>query len=85
MTLYLCLLLFYWYNINLKSYLFYLCVIYLFLFDKPQTDLQYISFQCSGEQNVFPINHGRLARWRKWKSCDVGEAKEGLENELWRR
>ena len=41
--------------------------------------------------------HGRLARWRKWKSCDVGEAKEGwrmscdvgqategLENELWR-
>ena len=22
--------------------------------------------------------HGRLARWRKWKSCDVGEAKEGL-------
>ena len=30
-------------------------------------------------------NHGWLARWRKWKSCDVGEAKEGLENELWRR
>ena len=29
--------------------------------------------------------HGRLARWRKWKSCDVQEAKEGLENELWRR
>ena len=29
--------------------------------------------------------HGRLARWIKWKSCDVGEAKEGLENELWRR
>ena len=21
---------------------------------------------------------GRLARWRKWKSCDIGEAKEGL-------
>ena len=31
------------------------------------------------------LPHGRLARWRKWKSCDVGEAKEGLENELWRR
>ena len=31
------------------------------------------------------LNHGRLARWRKWKSCEVGEAKEGLENELWRR
>ena len=23
--------------------------------------------------------HGRLARWRKWRACDVGEAKEGLE------
>ena len=31
------------------------------------------------------IEHRRLARWRKWKSCDVGEAKEGLENELWHR
>ena len=29
--------------------------------------------------------HGRLARWRKWRACDIGEAKEGLENELWRR
>ena len=26
--------------------------------------------------------HGRLARWRKWRASDVGEAKEGLENEL---
>ena len=31
------------------------------------------------------LYHGRLARWHKWKSCDVGEAKERLENELWRR
>ena len=31
------------------------------------------------------MNHGRLARWRELKSCDVGEAKEGLANELWRR
>ena len=31
------------------------------------------------------ISHGRLARWRKWRACDVGEAKKGLENELWRR
>ena len=31
------------------------------------------------------MSHGRLARWIKWKACDVGEAKEGLENELWRR
>ena len=29
--------------------------------------------------------HGRLARWIKWRTCDVREAKEGLENELWRR
>ena len=26
---------------------------------------------------------GQLARWRKWRACDVGKAKEGLENELW--
>ena len=31
------------------------------------------------------VSHGRLARWIKWRSCDVGEAKEGLENELWHR
>ena len=31
------------------------------------------------------IVHGWLARWIKWRACDVGEAKEGLENELWRR
>ena len=24
---------------------------------------------------VFLLDHGRLARWRKWKSCDVEEAK----------
>ena len=29
--------------------------------------------------------HWRLARWRKWRACDVGEAKEGSENKLWRR
>ena len=29
--------------------------------------------------------HGRLA-WRpKWSACDLGEAEDGLENELWRR
>ena len=28
--------------------------------------------------------HGRFAGWIKWRACDVGEAKEGLENELWR-
>ena len=25
--------------------------------------------------------HGQLARWRRWSTCDVGEATEGLENE----
>ena len=30
-------------------------------------------------------DYGRLARWIKWRACDVGEAKEGLENALWRR
>ena len=28
--------------------------------------------------------HGRLAKWRKWRACDVGKVNEGLENELWR-
>ena len=31
------------------------------------------------------IGHGRLARWITWRACDAGEAKEGLENGLWRR
>ena len=31
------------------------------------------------------LNHGQLARWIKWRACDLGEAKEGLENEMWRR
>ena len=35
---------------------------------------------CSGAKSM----HGRLARWCKWRAYDVGEAKEGLENELWR-
>ena len=43
--------------------------------------------ECDQFSNHAPLGqtHGRLARWRKWKSCDVGEAKEGLEDELWRR
>ena len=28
---------------------------------------------------------GRLARWSTWSTCDVGEATEGLQNDLWRR
>ena len=31
------------------------------------------------------ICHGRLARWRKWRACDVEEAKERFDNDLWRR
>ena len=33
----------------------------------------------------YPYLHGRFTRWSKWRACDVGEANEGLENELWRR
>ena len=29
--------------------------------------------------------HGRLAKWRKWRACDVEEVKKGLKNDLWRR
>ena len=35
--------------------------------------------------SFFYFLHGRLARWIKWTASDVGEAKEGLENELWHR
>ena len=42
---------------------------------------------CRLEIETFLTNrkHGRLARWITWRACVVGEAKEGLENELWRR
>ena len=30
-------------------------------------------------------SHGQLARWRKWRACVVGQVKERLVNELWRR
>ena len=29
------------------------------------------------------MSHGQLARWHKWRACDIGEAKEEFENELW--
>ena len=38
----------------------------------------------SSEKLNNSLFHGQFARWRKWRACDV-EAKEGLENELWRR
>ena len=41
--------------------------------------------QCSwvqaGSGTIYTMEHGRFARWRKWRACDVGEAKR-LENEL---
>ena len=37
------------------------------------------------KKKILYEGHGRLARWIKWKTSDVREAKEGLENELWRR
>ena len=36
-------------------------------------------------ERSIPQEHGRLARWIKWRACDVGKAKERLEIELWRR
>ena len=36
-------------------------------------------------QGTSRSDHGRLARWRKWRAFDVGEAKEVLEIELWHR
>ena len=48
---------------------------------KVKTDL----FVRKEEYREFRFFHGRLARWIKWRACDVGEAKEGLENKLWRR
>ena len=33
--------------------------------------------------SVLSLGHGRLARWLRWSTCDVGEATEGLQNELW--
>ena len=27
--------------------------------------------------------HVRLATWRDWRACDVGDAEQELENELW--
>ena len=35
--------------------------------------------------NNSQTNHGQLPRWCKWRACDIGQAKEGLENELWHR
>ena len=43
-----------------------------------RTRVEHICFYCW----FYRLLHGRLARWR---ACDIGEAKEGLENELWRR
>ena len=47
----------------------------------------YTVFTIYHERQIFKYSnkHGRFARWSKWRACDIGEAKEGLENELWRR
>ena len=34
---------------------------------------------------IFFHFHGWLTGWIKWRACDVGEAIEGLESELWHR
>ena len=46
----------------------------------------YLLFILLNIEIIFPyLLHGQLARWRKWRAFDVGEAKEGLDNELWRK
>ena len=58
----------------------------------------FVIASCFDEHSVQQSCHGRLARWIKWRtcdvekrkkgwrlSCDVDKATEGLENELWRR
>ena len=37
------------------------------------------------EKKLLYEGNGWLARRIRWRTCDVGEAKEKLENELWRR
>ena len=54
---------------------------YVYLFVPPSFKCAFLNFK----QNVYALCHRRLARWRMWRACDVGKAKEGLENELWRR
>ena len=55
----------------------------------PYNYLTHGKLDCMSQGGVSPtlgrINQGRLASWRTWRACDVREAKEGLENELWRR
>ena len=63
-------------------------------------DLLHYSQRLTGDfsAKLASLLHGRLARWRKWRSCnvekrkkgwrmscDVGEATEWSENELWRK
>ena len=50
---------------------------------KPQSGWSASGFE-PGTSRMW-VSHGRLARWIKWRDCDVGETKEGLENELWHR
>ena len=44
-----------------------------------------LTWEWEPSQNFCFVYHGRFARWIKWRGCDIEEAKEGLENELWRR
>ena len=45
----------------------------------------YYYYRCHHHHHHHHHLHGRLARGLKWRAYDVGEAKEELENELWRR
>ena len=58
----------------------------LFLTHKHTHDVIYSKYGCHYFKEHWDwVYHGWLARWINWTACDVGEAKEGLENELWRR
>ena len=52
----------------------------------PGVRVQLRSSMCLGSRENYSkyscATHGRLSRLRKLRACDVGEAKEGLENEL---
>ena len=64
-----------WFQINSNN----------FFYDDTRTEFYWITKISTLTVSFMSAFHGQLTRWIKWRSCDVREAKEGLENELWRR
>ena len=55
---------------------------------RPSTGIEYNIYDSAGNLILAVASgwkHGRLARWHRWSTCDVGEATESLDNELCRR